>query len=93
MCTSDTFKLKVKPDQMYMLWLINAAFNNELFFSIQMVIVVDVYALYVKPFTVDTLFNALGQNSKVQLTTTPSRCTRRELLHGVVVVRMNAKQG
>jgi len=44
-CTSDRFKLKVKPGKMYMLLLINAAFNNELFFSIQMVIVVNVYAL------------------------------------------------
>ncbi|KAJ6751546.1 hypothetical protein OIU85_002023 [Salix viminalis] len=54
---NDTFKLKVKPGKTYMLRIINAALNDELFFSIanHSVITVDVDAVYnmkrPKPFT------------------------------------------
>ncbi|BAF17661.1 laccase-12 [Oryza sativa Japonica Group] len=70
----DTFKLKVKPGKTYMLRLINAALNDELFFSIanHTLTVVDVDALYVKPFTVDTLIIAPGQTSNVLLTAKPT---------------------
>ncbi|XP_066366635.1 laccase-12-like [Miscanthus floridulus] len=70
----DTFKLKVKPGKTYMLRLINAALNDELFFSIanHTLTVVDVDALYVKPFTVDTLVIAPGQTSNVLLATKPT---------------------
>ncbi|XP_062231579.1 laccase-12-like [Phragmites australis] len=69
----DTFKLKVKPGKTYMLRLINAALNDELFFSIanHTLTVVDVDAVYVKPFTVDTLVIAPGQTSNVLLATKP----------------------
>ncbi|CAD6271942.1 unnamed protein product [Miscanthus lutarioriparius] len=70
----DTFKLKVKPGKTYMLRLINAALNDELFFSVSnhTLTVVDVDALYVKPFTVDTLVIAPGQTSNVLLATKPT---------------------
>ncbi|XP_006644994.1 laccase-12-like [Oryza brachyantha] len=70
----DTFKLKVEPGKTYMLRLINAALNDELFFSIagHTLTVVDVDAVYVKPFTVDTLLITPGQTSNVLLTAKPS---------------------
>ncbi|KAL6841358.1 hypothetical protein ACP4OV_028876 [Aristida adscensionis] len=75
-CSSpqETFKLKVKPGKTYMLRLINAALNDELFFSIanHTLTVVDVDAVYVKPFTVDTLVIAPGQTSNVLLAAKPA---------------------
>ncbi|CAD6235985.1 unnamed protein product [Miscanthus lutarioriparius] len=69
----DTFKLKVKPGKTYMLRLINAALNDELFFSIanHSLTVVEVDAVYVKPFTVDTLLIAPGQTTNVLLAAKP----------------------
>ncbi|CAL4973199.1 unnamed protein product [Urochloa decumbens] len=69
----DTYKLKVKPGKTYMLRLINAALNDELFFSIanHSLTVVEVDAVYVKPFTVDTLLIAPGQTTNVLLTAKP----------------------
>ena len=57
-----------------MLRLINAALNDELFFSVanHTLTVVDVDALYVKPFTVDTLVIAPGQTSNVLLAAKPA---------------------
>ncbi|KAF5185934.1 Laccase-17 [Thalictrum thalictroides] len=67
----DTFKLKVKPGKTYLLRLINAALNDELFFSIanHTFTVVDADAVYVKPFTTDTLLIAPGQTNNVLLKT------------------------
>ncbi|KAK9017458.1 hypothetical protein V6N11_079937 [Hibiscus sabdariffa] len=67
----DTFKLKVKPGKTYLLRLINAALNDELFFSIanHTLSVVDVDAIYVKPF--ETLITP-GQTTNVILKTKPS---------------------
>ena len=66
---TDTYKLKVKPGKTYMLRLINAALNDELFFSVanHSLTVVEVDAVYVKPFTVDTLLIAPGQTTNVLL--------------------------
>lgn len=41
-----------------MLRIIDAALNNKLFFSIHTLTVVDVNALYIKPFTLDTFERA-----------------------------------
>ena len=73
--TTDPFKLTVEPGEKYMLRLINATLNDELFFCIanHTLIVIDVDVLYVKPFTVDTLVIASGQTSNVS--SPPSRCT------------------
>ncbi|KAG8473781.1 hypothetical protein CXB51_035858 [Gossypium anomalum] len=70
----DTFKLKVKPGKTYLLRLINAALNDELFFSIanHTLTVVDVDAIYVKPFETETLLITPGQTTNVILKTKPS---------------------
>ncbi|MCL7039204.1 hypothetical protein MKW94_000284 [Papaver nudicaule] len=69
----DTFRLKVKPGKTYLLRLINAALNDELFFSIanHTLTIVDVDAVYVKPFTTETLLLTPGQTSNVLLKTKP----------------------
>jgi len=48
---TDTFRLKVKPGKTYLLRLINAALNDELFFSIanHSLTVVEADAVYVNP--------------------------------------------
>ncbi|XP_051130430.1 laccase-17-like [Andrographis paniculata] len=73
-CSSkDTFKLKVKPGKTYMLRLINAAMNDELFFSIanHSLTIVGVDATYVKPFQTSVLSIAPGQTTDVLLKTRP----------------------
>ncbi|XP_030506013.2 laccase-17 isoform X1 [Cannabis sativa] len=67
----DTFKLKVKPGKTYLLRMINAALNDELFFSIanHTLKVVDVDAIYVKPFETNTILIAPGQTTNLLLTT------------------------
>ncbi|PIN17066.1 Multicopper oxidase [Handroanthus impetiginosus] len=69
----DTFKLKVKPGKTYLLRMINAALNDELFFSIanHSLTVVDADALYVKPFETDTILITPGQTTNVLLKTKP----------------------
>lgn len=74
-CSSkDTYKLKVKPGKTYLLRLINAALNDELFFSIanHTLIVVETDAVYLKPFETDTLLIAPGQTLNVLLKTKPN---------------------
>ncbi|KAG9454639.1 hypothetical protein H6P81_007543 [Aristolochia fimbriata] len=69
----ETFKLSVKPGKTYLLRLINAALNDELFFSIanHSLTVVDADAVYVKPFETDTLLITPGQTTNVLLKTKP----------------------
>ncbi|XP_030496804.2 laccase-17 [Cannabis sativa] len=69
----DTFKLKVKPGKTYLLRLINAALNDELFFSIanHTVKVVEADAVYVKPFNTNTILIAPGQTTNLLLKTKP----------------------
>ncbi|KAK2999477.1 hypothetical protein RJ639_023693 [Escallonia herrerae] len=69
----DTFKLKVKPGRTYLLRLINAALNDELFFSIanHTLTVVEADAIYVKPFETETLLVTPGQTTNVLLKTKP----------------------
>ncbi|XP_042431805.1 laccase-4-like [Zingiber officinale] len=70
----DTFKLKVKAGKTYMLRLINAALNDELFFSVadHKITVVDVDGVYVKPFDADVIIITPGQTSNLLLRTKPS---------------------
>ncbi|KAL5549878.1 hypothetical protein UlMin_000054 [Ulmus minor] len=73
-CSSnDTFKLKVKPGKTYLLRLINAALNDELFFSIadHPLTLVEADATYIKPFTTTTLVISPGQTTNVLLKTKP----------------------
>uniref|UniRef100_A0A251T598 Putative copper-resistance protein CopA n=1 Tax=Helianthus annuus TaxID=4232 RepID=A0A251T598_HELAN len=69
----DTFKLKVKPGKTYLLRLINAALNDELFFSIanHTLTVVEADAIYTKPFDTETLILAPGQTTNVLLKSKP----------------------
>ncbi|KAB1224129.1 Laccase-17 [Morella rubra] len=74
-CSSkDTYRLKVKPGKTYLLRLINAALNDELFFSIanHTLTVVEADAVYVKPFETDKLLITPGQTTNVLLKTKPS---------------------
>ncbi|KAK6942978.1 Multicopper oxidase, C-terminal [Dillenia turbinata] len=68
---SNTFKLKVKPGKTYLLRLINAALNDELFFSIanHSLTVVEADATYVKPFKTDIILITPGQTTNVLLKT------------------------
>ncbi|CAL9117810.1 unnamed protein product [Musa textilis] len=70
----DTFKLKVKPGKTYLLRLINAAVNDELFFSIanHSVTVIEVDAVYVKPFDAETILISPGQTTNVLLHAKPT---------------------
>nr|UGB90592.1 laccase 2 [Sinopodophyllum hexandrum] len=73
-CSSkDIFKLSVKPGQTYLLRIINAALNDELFFSIadHTLTVVEADAVYVKPFETDTILISPGQTTNVLLKTRP----------------------
>ncbi|KAF2303177.1 hypothetical protein GH714_014376 [Hevea brasiliensis] len=65
----DTFKLKVKPGKTYLLRLINAALNDELFFSIanHTLTVVETDAVYVKPFKTQIVLITPGQTTNVLL--------------------------
>lgn len=63
----------MKPGRTYLLRLVNAALNDELFFSIanHTLKIVDVDAIYVKPFETNTLLIAPGQTTNVLLQTKP----------------------
>ncbi|KAI8573979.1 hypothetical protein RHMOL_Rhmol01G0318300 [Rhododendron molle] len=66
----STSRFSVEPSKTYMLRIINAALNEELFFKIagHQLTVVEVDATYVKPFTTDTILVAPGQTTNVILT-------------------------
>lgn len=71
-CSSDQggFTLSVEPGKSYLLRVINAALNEELFFKIagHTLTVVEVDATYVKPFKTDTILVAPGQTTNVIVT-------------------------
>ncbi|KAL3750728.1 hypothetical protein ACJRO7_011684 [Eucalyptus globulus] len=69
----DTYCLKVKPGKTYLLRLINAVLNDELFFSIanHTLTVVEADATYLKPFETETLLIAPGQTTNVLIKTKP----------------------
>ncbi|CAN4126208.1 unnamed protein product [Withania somnifera] len=64
------YTLSVDPGKSYMLRVINAALNEELFFKIagHKMTVVEVDATYVKPFKTDTIIIAPGQTTNVIVT-------------------------
>ncbi|KAG9149064.1 hypothetical protein Leryth_010665 [Lithospermum erythrorhizon] len=72
-CSSNngTYKLKVKHGKTYLLRLINAALNDDLFFSIanHTLTIVEADAIYVKPFQTEILLIAPGQTTNVLLKT------------------------
>ena len=74
---SDTFAMEVEQGKTYLLRIINAALNDELFFAIagHNLTVVEVDAVYTKPFTTQAILIAPGQttNVLVQVSQVPSR--------------------
>ncbi|KAG2326494.1 hypothetical protein Bca52824_009222 [Brassica carinata] len=73
-CPSQGYKLSVRNGKTYLLRLVNAALNEELFFKVagHLLTVVEVDAVYVKPFKTDTILIAPGQTTNVLLTTSKS---------------------
>ncbi|CAN7067316.1 hypothetical protein IGI04_040889 [Brassica rapa subsp. trilocularis] len=70
-CPSQSgYGLPVRPGKTYMLRIINAALNEELFFKIagHKLTVVEVDAVYTKPYKTDTVLIAPGQTTNVLLT-------------------------
>ncbi|KAD6119760.1 hypothetical protein R6Q59_025768 [Mikania micrantha] len=66
------FKIPVDQGKTYMLRIVNAALNEELFFRIagHKLTVVEVDATYVKPFTTNTILIAPGQTTNALVTAT-----------------------
>ena len=69
-CPSQGYPLHVESGKNYLLRIINAALNDELFFKIagHKLTVVEADASYVKPFETDTIFMSPGQTTNVLLT-------------------------
>ncbi|CAI9295902.1 unnamed protein product [Lactuca saligna] len=69
-CSSSGFTLHVEAGKTYLLRIINAALNEDVFFKIAKheFTVVEVDACYVKPFKTDTIYTAPGQTTNVLLT-------------------------
>ncbi|XP_068644557.1 laccase-7-like [Aristolochia californica] len=69
-CARETFKLKVTPGKTYLLRIINAALNNQLFFKIagHDFTVVGADAAYTNPYRTDVVVTAPGQTTDVLLT-------------------------
>uniref|UniRef100_A0A0E0BMI4 Laccase n=1 Tax=Oryza glumipatula TaxID=40148 RepID=A0A0E0BMI4_9ORYZ len=65
--SQDGFKLSVENGRTYMLRIINAALNDDLFFKVagHELTVVEVDAVYTKPFKTDTLLITPGQTTNV----------------------------
>ncbi|EPS60103.1 laccase 1a, partial [Genlisea aurea] len=68
--SSESYNLAVAPGKTYLLRLINAALNEELFFKIagHSLTVVEADAVYVKPFQTDVIVIAPGQTTNAILT-------------------------
>ncbi|GFY90216.1 laccase 11 [Actinidia rufa] len=62
-----TFAMEVEPGKTYLLRIINAALNDQLFFAIanHNMTVVEIDAVYTKPFTTQALFIGPGQTTNV----------------------------
>ncbi|XP_057441834.1 laccase-4-like [Lotus japonicus] len=69
-CTSHGYTLHVESGKTYLLRIINAALNDELFFKIagHNLKVVEADASYVKPFEIETIFLSPGQTTNAILT-------------------------
>ncbi|XP_021866991.1 laccase-4 [Spinacia oleracea] len=67
--TKGTYTLHVEQNKTYLLRIINAAINDELFFRIagHKLTVVEVDASYTKPFITDTIYIAPGQTTNALL--------------------------
>ncbi|KAH9735164.1 Laccase-11 [Citrus sinensis] len=63
----DTFAMEVESGKTYLLRIVNAALNDELFFAIagHNMTVVEIDAVYTKPFTTQAILIAPGQTTNV----------------------------
>ncbi|KAF2296216.1 hypothetical protein P3X46_014351 [Hevea brasiliensis] len=70
-CISQGYTLHVEPGKTYLIRLVNAAVNDELFFKIAThnLTIVEVDASYTKHFTTDSIFLGPGQTTNALLTT------------------------
>ncbi|KAL2558071.1 Laccase-4 [Forsythia ovata] len=68
-CTSKGYTLHVETGKIYLLRIVNAAVNEELFFRIagHKLTIVEVDATYTKPFQTDTIFIGPGQTTNALL--------------------------
>ncbi|CAA3015325.1 laccase-4-like [Olea europaea subsp. europaea] len=68
-CTSKGYTLHVETGKIYLLRIVNAAVNEELFFRIagHNLTIVEVDAMYTKPFQTDTIFIGPGQTTTALL--------------------------
>ncbi|KAF4346495.1 hypothetical protein G4B88_008694 [Cannabis sativa] len=68
-CSSQGYTLHVESGKTYLLRIINAALNDELFFKIagHKLTVVEADAVYTKPFETDTIFVSPGQTTNAIL--------------------------
>ncbi|KAM6582384.1 hypothetical protein CsatB_009386 [Cannabis sativa] len=68
-CSSQGYTLLVESGKTYLLRIINAALNDELFFKIagHKLTVVEADAVYTKPFETDTIFVSPGQTTNAIL--------------------------
>ncbi|KAA8534111.1 hypothetical protein F0562_031696 [Nyssa sinensis] len=69
-CSSKGLTLHIETGKTYMLRIINAAVNDELFLKVakHQLTIVEVDATYTKPFKTDTIFIAPGQTTNALLT-------------------------
>ncbi|CAI9104539.1 OLC1v1003231C1 [Oldenlandia corymbosa var. corymbosa] len=65
-----TYAIEVEQGKTYLLRIVNAALNDELFFAIagHKLTVVEIDAVYTKPFTTDAILIAPGQTTNVLVT-------------------------
>ncbi|XP_051121825.1 laccase-22-like [Andrographis paniculata] len=68
-CSSNGYTLHVEHGKTYLLRIVNAAVNEELFFKIagHQLTIVEVDASYTKPFKTDTIFIGPGQTTNALL--------------------------
>lgn len=64
---SDTYAIEVEQGKTYLLRIINAALNDELFFAIadHNLTAVEIDAVYTKPFTTNAILLGPGQTTNV----------------------------
>ncbi|KAK6136571.1 hypothetical protein DH2020_029685 [Rehmannia glutinosa] len=67
----DTYAIEVEQGKTYLLRIINAALNDELFFAIagHNMTIVEIDAVYTKPFLTDSILIAPGQTTNVLVRT------------------------
>ncbi|KAK6925389.1 Multicopper oxidase, N-terminal, partial [Dillenia turbinata] len=72
--TKDTFVQTVEQGKTYLLRIINAALNQELFFAVanHTLTIVEADAVYTKPFTTSAIMIAPGQTTNVLITADPN---------------------